>query len=982
MAERAEALVLQMSADIRRMEKALEKIAGDADRQLGRTEKRFDKLNQHIQRSGDQMARDLRAAFATIGVTTAIREVAQYADAWTTASNKLSSAGIAQDKVAATMQDLVNLSQETRQNFSDTVALYSRLTIAGQKLGLTQDQVRRVTELTSKAFVAGGATAQEQAAGIIQLGQSLSSGFLQGDELRSLRENAPLLAQAIADEFKVSIGELKKLGAEGELTSARVAKAILNADGVAEAFSKTVTTLGQAMENLRTEFTRYIAESRIAQTVTAALGGFIQFVTDNIDLLADAAIVAAAAIGGTLAIQAMGRFVSALRTASADAKKAGVAFLSMRTAMMFLGGPAGAVLLGAAAALGTMAFNARTADDVVADLSETLDKYQQTQVEIEDLTGRLTKAQHALNEAIRTQGAVAQDAARLQVNAIGDQLAAQKQLNEQRRLDLREQLRELNRQSNTFSGLSSALEGESKWTMGDWYNQLYRDKLEHPDLPSNASNDRVRTYLNELTRPLTDIEARMSRALSKITEYEAQVADLTQRIQDLDSTLNQGVVGDISIDFPSLPEARAAGQAISGYRTELEKLTDTLKALREARQADADTESQAFMSYDAMLGQDPAADPAAVQAMADKLRAVSEAMDGRELERSREALQALIAFMDSTSVRAAFDQLPSLSDVLLGEDVAIFRSEAEKRVKAAADSIATGIRKLEIDRDAAIATASQAMADALGFDQAGFDAMSASARRALDGAADVYLDAIDQAWQDFQDGVDAMAQTFDFSGPDIPMANAYGTDPVADVLAFNTAQLTAAGIFPSEAQEEFRELMRNSVKQAMREGIRTGDWDEAFRSILADAVTSGLEGALNRVGDWLADFLFAPDGFLGGLINGAGAWLGSNIFGGARAAGGPVSAGKMYLVGEKGPELLRMGGMGGNIINAADTNRMMTGGGGGMIDASITFTGPIDATNLNEVRRMLDHQRAAIMAAMPTAVRGTIIHDRKQKRRY
>lgn len=991
MAERAEALVLQMSADIRRMERALEKIAGDADRQLGRTEKRFDRLNQHIQRSGDQMARDLRAAFATIGVTTAIREVAQYADAWTTASNKLASAGIAQDKVAATMQDLVNLSQETRQNFSDTVSLYSRLTIAGQKLGLTQDQVRRVTELTSKAFVAGGATAQEQAAGIIQLGQALSSGFLQGDELRSLRENAPLLAQAIADEFKVSIGELKKLGAEGQLTSERVAKAILNADGVATAFSKTVTTLGQAMENLRTEFTRYISESRIAQTVTAALGGFIQFVTDNIDLLADAAIVAAAAIGGTLALQAMSRFVGALRTARLEAARAGTQFLVLRTAMAFLGGPAGAIMLGIGVALGSMALGAMETKDAMEEANAAISNLSTANEQLKTDTDELAAAQARLTKAIETNSKAAQNAAIADIEAIRRRIQANKglELSERVRLNeariarerqYREQIPEnLNGPLQQLFGLTGQ-PGSGAIPLQQAV-QLMQGTFQRSNMDSSIEGIRSEIARRSAQGPLNEQFQIFFDILQRYDQYQADMKMIQDAIAALDAA-TAGPAGDISIDFPSLPEARAAGQAISGYRTELEKLTDTLKALREARQADADTESQAFMSYDAMLSQDPAADPAALQAMADKLRDMSAAMDGRELERSRQALEALIAFMDSTSVRAAFDQLPSLSDVLLGDDLAIFRSEAQKRVKAAADAMATGIRRLEIDRDAAIATASQAMADALGFDQAGFDAMSASARRALDGAADVYLDAIDQAWQDFQDGVDGMAQKFDFSGPDIPMANAYGTDPVADVLAFNNAQLTAAGIFPSEAQEEFRELMRNSVKQAMREGIRTGDWDEAFRSILADAVTSGMEGALNRVGDWLADFLFAPDGFLGGLINGAGAWIGANVFGGPRAAGGPVSAGKMYLVGEKGPELLRMGGMGGNIINAADTNKMMRGGGGGMIDASITFTGPIDATNLNEVRRMLDHQRAAIMAAMPTAVRGTIIHDRKQKRRY
>jgi tape measure domain-containing protein len=51
---------------------------------------------------------------------------------------------------------------------------------------------------------------------MIQLRQALSSGILQGEELRSIREQAPLVAQAIAQEMGVTIGKLKELGAEGE----------------------------------------------------------------------------------------------------------------------------------------------------------------------------------------------------------------------------------------------------------------------------------------------------------------------------------------------------------------------------------------------------------------------------------------------------------------------------------------------------------------------------------------------------------------------------------------------------------------------------------------------------------------------------------------------------------------------------------------------------------------------------------------------
>src|SRR5690606_168511 len=102
----------------------------------------------------------------------------------------------------------------------------------------------------------------EQAAGILQLGQALGSGFLQGDELRSIRENAPLLAQAIANEFGVTIAKLKDLGAEGELTTDRVFKAILNAQKEIDAiFGTTSSTIAEGFTRVQNALTEYIGQA-------------------------------------------------------------------------------------------------------------------------------------------------------------------------------------------------------------------------------------------------------------------------------------------------------------------------------------------------------------------------------------------------------------------------------------------------------------------------------------------------------------------------------------------------------------------------------------------------------------------------------------------------------------------------------------------------------------------------------------------------
>ena len=79
----------------------------------------------------------------------------------------------------------------------------------------------------AKAFKIAGASASETTGAMTQLNQALASGVLQGDEFRSIRENAPLITQAIAKEMGVSQDHLKQLASEGQITADVVRRAVL-----------------------------------------------------------------------------------------------------------------------------------------------------------------------------------------------------------------------------------------------------------------------------------------------------------------------------------------------------------------------------------------------------------------------------------------------------------------------------------------------------------------------------------------------------------------------------------------------------------------------------------------------------------------------------------------------------------------------------------------------------------------------------------
>lgn len=192
-----------------------------------------------------------RAATGFLGGGLAARQIAQYADSWTSAGNQIRAAGEIAGIQGRSLEAINDIAGETRSGFRETVNLYARLLRAGKDVAKNEQEIATATEIVNKAFKAGGAAASEQAAGILQLGQALGSGILAGDELRSLRENAPLLAQAIADEFGTTIGGLKDLGAAGVLTSERVFQAILKGQKkIDAAFAQTKATLQDSISQL------------------------------------------------------------------------------------------------------------------------------------------------------------------------------------------------------------------------------------------------------------------------------------------------------------------------------------------------------------------------------------------------------------------------------------------------------------------------------------------------------------------------------------------------------------------------------------------------------------------------------------------------------------------------------------------------------------------------------------------------------------
>ncbi len=127
--------------------------------------------------------------------------------------------------------------------------LYGRLRPAGVALG----DIETVYNGVNKAALAAGLTNADTSGVFLQLSQALGSGALQGDELRSIMEQMPAVGQAVAKVMGVTVGEVKKLGSDGKITTDIMIKAAAELNKLAPPPPDPFKVFNAEMENLRVE---------------------------------------------------------------------------------------------------------------------------------------------------------------------------------------------------------------------------------------------------------------------------------------------------------------------------------------------------------------------------------------------------------------------------------------------------------------------------------------------------------------------------------------------------------------------------------------------------------------------------------------------------------------------------------------------------------------------------------------------------------
>lgn len=234
----------------------------------------------------------MRSALVAIAGLQIAEQFAEMSDTFLLANARLRLITVTTREATQVMSQLQSVMAETGSSMEATVNLFNRMTRATQGMNLSSENLVDITRGIQQAMIIGGASTQEMTSGIIQLGQALGKGNLDGDELRSITENFSVLTDIIAREFGVAGRELRAFSEAnpGILTTERILAGISRElPALNEQFGNIERTVGQAFQNLANQFRTFLGGSAQAVPVFRALTQVVDLLANNLVVLADAA---------------------------------------------------------------------------------------------------------------------------------------------------------------------------------------------------------------------------------------------------------------------------------------------------------------------------------------------------------------------------------------------------------------------------------------------------------------------------------------------------------------------------------------------------------------------------------------------------------------------------------------------------------------------------------------------------------------------
>jgi tape measure domain-containing protein len=231
----------------------------EVDANTRKAQRNLEEVNttvKSISQSVNSMADGFKSAFIAIGTTFAADQLLKYVEETTSSlqemENKVALVVGKSNELYDTQVRLRNIADETNGTYRETVEVFTAMGRAMRNTNVDIDKLARSSKTIQQAVAISGSSAESSKAALTQLGQAFSSGVLRGEELNSVMEQTPRIAGMIADSMGVTLGQMRLIAAQGEITSEVIFKALADqAETINKEFKNIVPTLSTGFLKLK-----------------------------------------------------------------------------------------------------------------------------------------------------------------------------------------------------------------------------------------------------------------------------------------------------------------------------------------------------------------------------------------------------------------------------------------------------------------------------------------------------------------------------------------------------------------------------------------------------------------------------------------------------------------------------------------------------------------------------------------------------------
>lgn len=224
----------------------------------------------------DGMVGKAKNLAATIGASVGLKKLIELSDQMTSTTARLNFIVDDGGSVKALEAKIMASAQRSRAAYLDTASAIASMGANAGAAFTSNDELIAFMEQVNKQFVIGGASAQGQAAAMLQLTQAMAAGALRGEELNSILENAPGIARAIEQYMGIAEGSIKSYAEKGAVSATVVKNALLSiADETNAKFNGMAMTWGQVWTQM----------GNIALKVTQPLLTAINWLANNLSVI-------------------------------------------------------------------------------------------------------------------------------------------------------------------------------------------------------------------------------------------------------------------------------------------------------------------------------------------------------------------------------------------------------------------------------------------------------------------------------------------------------------------------------------------------------------------------------------------------------------------------------------------------------------------------------------------------------------------------